>query len=62
LDTDKEVTRGFPEAIVVDPTRAGRVFVATRSGHLFASEDGGDHWDDLCVTVPEVANMKISQR
>ena len=62
LDAGDEVVRGFPEAIAVDPEAAGRVFVATRSGRLFASEDGGDSWSDLGVATPDVANMKIAHR
>ena len=60
LNADEEVVRGFPEAIAVDPQSLGRVFLATRSGRLFTSDDSGDTWADLGVTTPDVANMKIA--
>ena len=60
LSVDKAVARGFPEAIAVDPETPGRVFLATRSGCLFMSDDSGDNWTDLGVTAPGVANMKIA--
>ena len=60
LDAGGEVARGFPEAIAVDPESAGRVFLATRSGRLFASEDAGDSWSDLGLDVGDVASMKVA--
>ena len=62
LDADAEVVRGFPEAIAVDPESPGRVFLATRSGRLYTSENGGDTWSDLGVETPEIANMKVARR
>ncbi|MYF64655.1 MAG: hypothetical protein F4185_01380, partial [Chloroflexi bacterium] len=59
LNAGKEAARGFPEEIAVDPQTPGRVFLATRSGRLFTSDDGGDSWSDLGLDTPDVANMKI---
>ena len=62
LDADAEIVRGFPEAIAVDPESPGRVFLATRSGRLYASENGGDSWTDLGLETPEIANLKVAHR
>lgn len=60
LNIDEDVAHGFPEVIVCDPETVGRVFLATRSGLIFKSEDGGDSWDRLAVNVPDVASLRVS--
>ncbi len=60
MSYDEDVAHGFPEVIVCDPETVGRVFLATRSGLIFKSEDGGDSWDRLAVNVPDVASLRVS--
>ena len=58
LNATPEIACYFPEAITMDPSEPDNVFVATRAGQLFASDDGGDTWSSLDVQVPEVSDMK----
>ncbi len=58
LNATPEIACYFPEAIAMDPSEPDNVFVATRAGQLFASDDGGDTWSSLDVQVPEVSDMK----
>jgi photosystem II stability/assembly factor-like uncharacterized protein len=36
--------RQYPEAIVVDGARAGRLYAACRNGDLYATDDAGESW------------------
>ena len=58
LNATPEIACYFPEAITMDPSEPDNVFVATRAGQLFASDDGGDTWSSLGVQTPEVSDMK----
>ncbi len=60
LDTDPAVTRYFAESITMDPEEPQNVFLATRSGQLFGSSDGGDTWSNLGVQVGEVSDLKAA--
>ena len=53
-----EITRNFARAIAIDPEAPDNIFLATLSGQLFGSEDGGEHWAALGVTVPRVSDLK----
>jgi len=35
---------GDVRSLAADPLRAGRLFLGTADGHIFGSEDSGDHW------------------
>ena len=58
LNATPEIACYFPEAITMDPSEPDNVFVATRAGQLFGSDDGGDTWSSLGVQTPEVSDMK----
>ena len=63
LPGDPDMSRGFPEGIVIDPEEPGRMYAGTRAGgELFTTGDGGETWVKLDVTVPAVAKMNIAHR
>jgi photosystem II stability/assembly factor-like uncharacterized protein len=35
---------GDVHSLAADPSRSGRLFLGTADGHIFGSEDGGEHW------------------
>src|SRR6202158_2236942 len=35
---------GDVHSLAVDPSRPGRLFLGTADGHIFGSEDAGEHW------------------
>jgi photosystem II stability/assembly factor-like uncharacterized protein len=53
-----EMHQDFPMAITFDTTAPDNVYVATRYGRVFGSEDGGQAWSDLGINVAEVTEMK----
>jgi hypothetical protein len=58
-----DMSRGFPEGIVIDPEDPGRMYAGTRAGgELFTTGDAGETWVKLDVTVPAVAKMNIAHR
>jgi photosystem II stability/assembly factor-like uncharacterized protein len=40
-------TGGDVRTLTSDPARPGRVYMGTTDGHIFESEDGGEHWKIL---------------
>jgi photosystem II stability/assembly factor-like uncharacterized protein len=51
----------FTDAITIAEENPSRVYAASRRGTLYLSEDGGDTWDHLEVTIPGgLANMKLA--
>ena len=38
---------GDVHSLAVDPSQPGRLFLGTADGHIFGSEDAGDHWTRL---------------
>jgi len=55
-----EIQRDFPGAIAISPADADLVYVATRKGRVYQSENGGDSWSDLCVEVGPVMSLVVS--
>ena len=53
-----EANQNFVESLTFDPESSDRMYAAQRSGDLFASQDSGDSWFKLNVTVPELSDMK----
>src|SRR5260221_12415135 len=37
-------TGGDVHSLAVDPSRPGRLFFGTADGHIFGSDDAGEHW------------------
>ena len=46
-------------AIAFDATKPDNVYVATRYGRVFGSNDSGQAWTDLGINVAEVTEMKV---
>ena len=53
-----EARKNFAECLVVDEADPDRIYAGMRSGELYASEDGGDHWTRLGVKLPAISDMK----
>ncbi len=53
-----EISKNFAEAIAIDEESPDRIYAALRSGDLYSSGDGGDHWTRLDAKVPSVSDMK----
>ena len=53
-----EISKNFAEAIAIDEESPDRIYAALRSGDLYSSDDGGDHWTRLDAKVPSVSDMK----
>lgn len=45
------------QALAMDDTEAGGIYVGTSGGHIFASVDGGDHWRQLPGTFPRTLSV-----
>ena len=43
---------GWENAVTVDPTDPGRIYMAKRSKGLYRSDDGGDTWTGLPLPIP----------
>lgn len=54
-------TKDFPEAIVVDDAFPGRVYAACRNGDFYSSEDSGESWRslDISLNVDDLSSMKL---
>ncbi len=55
----EEMHQDFPMAIAFDATEPDNVYVATRYGRVFSSNDSGQAWTDLGINVAEVTEMKV---
>lgn len=53
-----EISKNFAEAIAIDESDPDRLYVALRSGDLYASDDSGESWTKLEVKVSSVSDMK----
>jgi len=61
------LTRGLPqehvyvtvlrEALATDPLEPCGVYFGTSGGHLFASRDGGEHWEIVAAFLPRVLSV-----
>jgi photosystem II stability/assembly factor-like uncharacterized protein len=51
----------FANTILVDETQPGRVFAGMTDGQILASDDRGDSWRGLGVTLPEVNDVRCVQ-
>ena len=55
----EETSEKFNETMAIDEEEPDRVYAGLRNGQFYASQDGGDSWRELDVTVPpDVTNMK----
>jgi photosystem II stability/assembly factor-like uncharacterized protein len=64
------LTRGLPqenayvtilrEAIDTDPLDPPGVYFGTSSGHLFASQDGGDSWELIAGFLPRILSVEAA--
>lgn len=52
-------SREFPQAIVIDEEHPDTLYMAPRSGALYASFDRGDSWTTLSAKLPEVQDIKL---
>jgi photosystem II stability/assembly factor-like uncharacterized protein len=54
--------REFPEAIVADAVRAGRVHAACRNGDFYTSDDAGDSWRalDLGLKIDDLSSLALA--
>lgn len=49
--------RGFISDMLVDPSNADRLYVtyqASAGGHVFRSDDGGSHWNNISAGLPNI--------
>jgi photosystem II stability/assembly factor-like uncharacterized protein len=53
-----EANKSFVESLTFDPENSDWMYAAQRSGDLFGSQDSGESWFKLNVTVPELSDMK----
>jgi photosystem II stability/assembly factor-like uncharacterized protein len=53
-----EANKSFVESFAFDPGNSDRMYAAQQCGDLFASDDSGDSWFKLNLTVPQISDMK----
>lgn len=53
-----EANKSFVESFAFDPGNSDRMYAAQQSGDLFGSDDSGDSWFKLSLTVPQISDMK----
>ena len=54
-----ELATDFPIAIATDEGAPGHVYLGSNAGCLYHSADGGDTWEKLDVTLPEICDLKV---
>jgi photosystem II stability/assembly factor-like uncharacterized protein len=59
----KNVLDGDFRSVTVDPTDDRVIYAGTDPVHLFRSEDGGDHWEELASLqrLPEETHVKLGE-
>ena len=56
-----QANRSFVESLAFDPINADCMYAAQRNGDLFGSEDSGNSWFKLDLSVPELSDMKAAR-
>ena len=59
----KEVLEGDFRSVAIDPTDDRVIYAGTDPVHLFRSEDGGDHWEELASLqrLPQETHEKLGE-
>lgn len=55
----EEVTRDFVETITFDETIPDHVYLGTRKGNVFTSDDAGESWFNTGVHLPELTDIHV---
>ena len=50
------------QAMAVDRATPTGVYFGTNTGSLFASRDGGDHWDEIARHLPTILSVEVAMR
>jgi photosystem II stability/assembly factor-like uncharacterized protein len=56
-----QANKSFVESFAFDPINADRMYAAQQSGDLFGSDDSGESWFKLNLSVPELSDMKAAR-
>lgn len=55
----EEVGRDFVETITFDETTPDHIYLGTRKGTVFSSEDAGESWSKIDVDLPELTDIHV---
>jgi len=55
-----EVSKGFAEAVIIDEAKPEHLYAALRNGDLYSSQDSGDSWAKMDISVSSVSDMKCA--
>lgn len=60
MDTGlEEVGRDYVESITFDTTVPDHIYIGTRKGGLFTSEDAGETWSRVDIDLPEITDLRV---
>ncbi len=59
MNVGEELSRDFPEAVVFDDQRPGRVYMGFADSGFFRSDDAGESWERLDLKLDGVNHAKV---